>query len=41
MIGEYGSKARGFVEGYGWDDVVDEFESVLEVVVRADNILWN
>ena len=30
MIEEYGSKARGFVEPYNWDDIVDEFERVLE-----------
>ena len=30
MIEEYGSKAQGFVENYGWDNVVDEFEEVLE-----------
>ena len=29
---EYGSKARGFVENYGWDDVVGEFEEILEEV---------
>ena len=33
MVSEYGSKARGFVEGYGWEDVVDEFEGILEEVV--------
>ena len=27
---EYGSKARGFVEKYGWDGIVDGFEKVLE-----------
>ena len=32
MIEEYGAKARGFVENYGWDDVVDEFEGILEEV---------
>ena len=31
-IEEYGSKVRGFVEEYGWDGVVDEFERVLEEV---------
>lgn len=30
---EYGSKARGFVEKYNWDDIVDEFERVLKGVV--------
>ncbi|CAD6493503.1 MAG: hypothetical protein EMLJLAPB_00536 [Candidatus Argoarchaeum ethanivorans] len=33
MIEEYGSKAWGFVENCGWDDVVDEFERVLEEVI--------
>jgi glycosyltransferase involved in cell wall biosynthesis len=32
MVSEYGSKARGFVEGYGWDDIVGEFEGILEGV---------
>ena len=32
MIGEYGPAARGFVESYGWDDVVGEFERVLEKI---------
>ena len=27
---EHGLKARGFVEKYNWDDVVDEFEGILE-----------
>jgi glycosyltransferase involved in cell wall biosynthesis len=26
---EYGLKARGFVEKYNWDDVVDDFEGIL------------
>lgn len=30
---ECGSKARGFVEKYNWDDIVDEFERVLKDVV--------
>ena len=29
---EHGSKARGFVENCGWDDVVDEFGGILEEV---------
>ena len=33
MVSEYGAKARGFVEGYGWDDIVNEFERVLEDVI--------
>jgi len=31
IIGEYGSEAREFVEWYGRDDVVDEFESRLDI----------
>ena len=30
VLQEYGSNARVFVEKYNWDDVVDEFEKVLE-----------
>ncbi len=30
---ERGSKARGFVEKYNWDDVVEEFEGVLEALI--------
>jgi glycosyltransferase involved in cell wall biosynthesis len=30
VVEAYGSKARVFVEKYNWDDVVDEFEGVLE-----------
>ncbi|MEA1998006.1 MAG: glycosyltransferase, partial [Euryarchaeota archaeon] len=30
VVEEYGPAARGFVEGYGWDDVVGDFEGVLE-----------
>jgi len=33
MMLEYGHAARGFVENYGWDDVVGEFEGILEEVV--------
>ena len=33
MVSEYGHAARGFVENCGWDDVVDEFEGILEEVV--------
>ena len=29
-IEEEGRKARGFVEKYNWEDIVDEFESILE-----------
>ena len=32
MVSEYGSKAQRFVEPYNWDDIVDEFEGVLEEV---------
>ena len=32
-IVEHGLKARRFVEGYGWEDIVDEFEGVLEEVI--------
>jgi hypothetical protein len=35
MVEEYGSKARGFVEKYNWDDIVEEFEGVLEEVVQG------
>ena len=34
-IGEYGLKARRFVERYSWEDIVDDFEGVLEEVVRG------
>lgn len=34
-IGEHGSKARRFVERYKWDDLVDEFEWILEDVIRG------
>jgi len=27
--------AQGFIENYGWDDIVDEFEGILEEVVRG------
>ena len=30
VLQEHGSKARGFVESCGWDNVVDEFEGILE-----------
>ena len=29
-VEEEGRKARGFVERYNWDDIVGEFEGVLE-----------
>ena len=34
-VEEQGVKARGFVEKYNWEDIVDEFEEVLEEVVRG------
>ena len=34
-VGEYGAKARGFVGMCGWDEVVDEFEGVLEEVIKV------
>jgi len=33
-IKEEGRKARGFVEKYNWDDLVDEFEGILEGVIE-------
>jgi glycosyltransferase involved in cell wall biosynthesis len=29
---EHGSRARGFVEKYNWEDIVADFEGVLEEV---------
>ena len=37
-IKEEGRKAREFVENYGWGNVVDEFERILEAVTE-DNVL--
>ena len=34
-VEEEGRKARGFVERYNWDDIVDDFESILEEVIRG------
>ena len=34
-IEEQGFKARRFVEKYSWDDIVDEFERVLEEVIKV------
>ena len=34
-VEEHGLKARRFVEKYNWDDIVDEFESILEEVIRS------
>ena len=31
-VEEEGRKARRFVEKYNWDDIVDEFEGILEEV---------
>ena len=33
-VNEEGLKARRFVEKYSWDDIVDEFEGILEGVLR-------
>ena len=35
-VEEHGSRARGFVEKYNWDDIVDDFESILEEVLRNE-----
>jgi glycosyltransferase involved in cell wall biosynthesis len=32
-VRELGLKARGFVEKYGWDNITDEFESILMEVI--------
>jgi glycosyltransferase involved in cell wall biosynthesis len=34
-IGELGAKARKFVLKYSWDSITDEFEKILEEVVRS------
>ena len=34
-VKEEGLKARGFVEKYNWDDIVDDFEEVLEEVIQG------
>ena len=34
-VKEEGLKARRFVERYNWDDIVDEFERVLEEVIKV------
>ena len=34
-IGEHGPAARRFVERYKWDGLVDEFENVLEEVIKV------
>jgi glycosyltransferase involved in cell wall biosynthesis len=34
-IKEEGSKARGFVEKYNWEDITDEFEGILEEVIKV------
>ena len=33
---EYGSNMRKFVENYSWDSITDEFEGVLEEVIRGE-----
>jgi glycosyltransferase involved in cell wall biosynthesis len=35
MVSEYGSKAREFVKKYNWEDIVDDFERILEEVIRG------
>ena len=35
MLGEYGSRARGFVEKYNWDDIVADFEGMLDEVIQG------
>ena len=35
-VKEHGLKARGFVEKYNWDDIVADFEGVLEEVIRDE-----
>ena len=32
---EHGMKAREFVEKYNWEDIVADFEEVLEEVIRG------
>lgn len=34
-IKEEGRKARKFVEKYSWDNIVDEFEGILEEIVDS------
>lgn len=34
-VKELGSKARSFVEKYSWDNITDEFEGILEEVIRG------
>lgn len=34
-VKEEGRKAKRFVEKYNWDDIVEEFEGVLEEVIRG------
>ena len=33
-IKEEGRKARGFVEKYRWDDIVDDFEGILQRAIQ-------
>ena len=33
-LNELGSKARGFVERYSWDNITDKFEKILEEVIK-------
>lgn len=34
-IGEEGMNTRRFVENYGWDNVVEDFEGILEWIIRG------
>ena len=34
-VKEEGRKARKFVEEYSWDSIVDEFERILEEVIKV------
>lgn len=36
---EQGLKARKFVENNNWDTITDEFEGVLEEVIRSDVLI--
>lgn len=38
---EQGLKARRFVEKYSWNDVVDEFEGLLEEIVDSGGEMNN
>ena len=34
-VEEEGRKARKFVEKYNWDDIVDDFEGILEEAIKV------